>query len=305
MGSLKTPVGRGLLLLLLAATARGAMSPEEQRLKYGYEEVVVLGWNEGCSVAIRHFRYPAVVEGSQADPASGRMGTVTLEPDQSRAAVKWALQVKEGSPYTSHYAAATQTSLQRVGYTRPGYVERVRPEPVVPGKGFERLKSTGSLEVGYALPWASAPYAMSRIHYSPLGTCAFVVFERPGVPPNLFKYQLARVPVEVRRKRAEAHVAHALALYHRQSDLYGALEEAEIAATMDPRLAQARYHYAALLATHGRNEEALKELREAVLLDDRYVKAATEAVEFEELRKQPRFKKALELQAGVMPLRPR
>lgn len=277
------------------------MTPEESRLKYGYEEVVVLGWNAGCSIAIRHFRYPAVAEGSQADPASGRMGTVTLEPDQTRAMAQWALQVKEGSPYTSHYAQATQDNLARAGYSKPGSAERLRNARAASSE-FETLNSTSSLEVNYTLGWATAPYKMTRVHYSPLGTCAFVVFERPGVPPNLFKYQLARVPLEVRRKRAKKHVAHALALYHRHSDLDGALEETEIAATMDPRLAEARYHYSALLATHGRFDEALKELREAALLDARYVKVATEAVEFEDLRKQPRFKKALELPVGVLPL---
>lgn len=295
-----------VLISLLAFPAAAQPAAADLRARYGYEEVVVLAWNEACSIGIRHYRYPGSVEGAPVDPMWGRLGAVSLDPGETRAKVNWLLQVKPGYAYYKGYQTAAEDQLNRGGYTRNGFVERVRTEPVASGRGLESLiKSTASLEVGYNVAYASAPHALSRVYYSPLGTCAFLVFERPGIPPDLFKYQLVRVPVETRRKRAEAHITNALLLYKKDGDLYGALEEAEIAAGMDPRLAEARYRYAALLSAHGRFEEALKELREAVTLERSYAKTARAAIEFEDLWKQPRFKQAIAVADGTMPLKPR
>jgi tetratricopeptide (TPR) repeat protein len=287
------------------SSAQTVVTPEA-RGRVGYEEVIVNGWGAGCSVAIRHFRYPPAAEGTQMDPNWGRLGTVTLEPDKRQPTVNWFMQVKDGSPYYKGWMIAAEDQLSRAGYETQGFYERVRPDPVAPNRDLEPLiKSTASLRVGYTVAYASAPYALSRVYYSPLGNCAFLVFERPGYPPNLFKYQLVRVPVEVRRERAQAHLTNALLLYKNLNDVYGALEEAATAASMDPRLAEARYHHAAMLAVHGRFEDSLKELREAVQLDPNYGKVARKAIEFEDLWKQPRFKQAIEVKPGSMPLNPR
>src|SRR5438876_10364063 len=112
---------------------------------------------------------------------------------------------------------------------------------------MESFGSTTSLRIGYAITIPPAPYYLSQIEYSPLGTCAFLLFEKPGRPPNVYRYQLVRVPLDARRKRAQAHLNNALLLYRKGDDLDGALEEAQIAAGMDPRLAEARFYHAALL----------------------------------------------------------
>lgn len=295
-----------LLALLLASYASAQDNPKpESRARHGHEEVAVLGFNDGCSIAIRHFRFPRSVEGAQVDPVWGRLGTVSLDPEKRQPTVQWQLQVKEGFPYYKGYDAAAQDHLARVGYTHAGFVERIRPDPIATGRGLEPIiRSTASLRVGYAVAYASAPYALSRIHYSPLGTCAFLVFERPGWPPNVHKYQLVRVPLDARQERARAHLLNSLLLYRNHSDTYGALEEAAIAAATDPKTSENRYRHAVMLAVHGRFEEALKELREAVVLDRKWAQAAREAIEFEDLWKQERFKQALEVPAGTMPLDP-
>jgi len=294
----------GFWAVLLAVGAL-AQEPSSGRARFGYEEVALVGWNDGCSIAIRHFRYPPSVEGAQVEPNWGRLGTVSLEPDSIRPTTRWAFQVKEGYPFSKGYVLAGVEQLSRGGYKRTGFVERVRPEPVAEGRDLESIiKTTTSLEVGYTVPYASAPYALSAVHYSPLGTCAFLLFQKPGYPPNLYKYQLVRVPVEVRRRRAQAHLTNALLLYKKASDTYGALDEAEISAAMDPRLSEARYRYALLLSVHGRFDESLKELHEAVLLDGKWAKEAKIAVEFEDLWKQARFKQALVVPAGTLPLDP-
>ncbi|MBI5203037.1 MAG: hypothetical protein HY925_15705 [Elusimicrobia bacterium] len=291
--------------VLLALGVWAQEPSEDSRVRFGYEEVELVGWNDGCSVAIRHFRYPPSVEGAQVEPNWGRLGTVSLDPDQTRPSTRWALQVKEGFPFSKGYELAGQEQLSRGGYKKPGFTERVRPEPVASGRDLDLvIHTTSSLEVGYTVPYASAPYVLSSVHYSPLSTCAFLVFKKPGHPPNLYKYQLVRVPVDVRRRRAQAHLTNALLLYKKQSDTYGALEEAEVAAAMDPRLAEGRYQYAVMLALHGRFDESLKELHEAVLIDGKWAKEAKLAVEFEDLWKQPRFKQALVVPAGTMPLDP-
>lgn len=292
------------LFLAVHALGQDAIAPEG-RLRFGYEEAQVIGWNDACSVAIRHFRYPPSVEGAQVEPNWGRLGTVSLAPDRSRPTTRWALQIKEGLPFSKGYELAAGEQLSRGGYKKPGFVERVRLDPVAEGRDLESvIKTTASLRVGYSVGYASAPYALTRIHYSPLGNCAFLVFQKPGYPPQVYKYQLVRVPIEARRRRAEAHLTNALLLYKKASDTYGALEEAEISSGMDPRLSEARYHHAVMLAVHGRFDDSLKELHEAVVLDGRWAKAAREAIEFEDLWKQARFKQALAVPAGTMPLDP-
>lgn len=294
------------LLALLASLGLAQDYPQpESRIRYGHEEVAVLGWNDGCSLAIRHFRFPPSVEGAQVDPVWGRLGTVSLDPGKRQPTVKWQLQVKDGFPYFKGYETAAHDQLTRAGYTRAGLMERIRPDPIAPGRGLEPvIRSTASLRVGYSVAYASAPYALSRVHYSPLGMCAFLVFERPGWPPNVHKYQLVRVPLDARLERARAHLLNSVLLYRNHSDTYGALEEAAIAAATDPRNSEGRYRHALMLAVHGRFEETIKELREAVVLDRKWAEAAREAIEFEDLWKQERFKQALQVPAGTLPLDP-
>ena len=284
--------------LLLASLAHGELTDKN---RFGYEEVSLLGWNDACAVALRHLRYPPSPEGGPIDPEAGRIGAVALAPDSTKAAPTWTLIVKEGTLWDRGQAAAAQDAMARAGFTRSGYRERLYKEPVVGGLGIETLASTASLRIGYQVSIPTAPYSLVQIDYSPLGTCAFLLYEKPGHPPNLYRYQLARVPLDARRKRAQAHLNNGLLLYRKGNDIFGALAEVEIAAAMDPRLGDARYHHAALLAVHGRFEEALAELREAVLLDEKYARMAKEAVEFDDL-KGPRLEEVLKPPKGLIPI---
>ena len=280
------------LALMLVSLARADMT---DRNRYGYEEVAVLGWNDACSVALRHYRYPPFAEGAEPEPVAGRVGAVVLKPDSALPRGVWTLEVKEGTLWDRAQAAAAHDALTRIGFTRQGLRERLRKEPAPPGgPRLATFESTASLRVGYAVPIPSAPYSLSWVDYSPLGNCAFLLYEKQGRPPGVYRYQLVRIPLDVRRERAQAHLKNAELLYRKGEDTYGSLDEAEIAAGMDPRLGEARYRYAMMLALHGRFDEALRELREAVVIDPAYGRQAKEAVEFDDLHGQPRFKKAIE-----------
>ncbi|MBI4422934.1 MAG: hypothetical protein HY554_04375 [Elusimicrobia bacterium] len=301
-------------LLLLAARAAPAQAPYPPAetdagrppldRRYGYEEFAFLGWSKTCSAAIRHLRYPPSARG--ADPIWSRLGALSLEPDAERAQPRWLLST--GSPGThwdpSRSEAASQV-LAREGYGEPGFLETVRLGPAPALKDLAAVRTPATLDVAYRVAWPPKPHALSRVYYSALGNCALTVFERPGAPTDAYRYELVRLPVEARRRRAQSHLNAAVLLYRSENDLYGALEEARVAATMDPRLGEARYRHATLLAAHGRFEEALRELTEAVKLDARHGASAKKALEFEDIRKQPRFAEAIKPGRGTLPLDPR
>lgn len=276
-----------LALLALALPASAVVMPSHEELRF-------IGWNDGCSVAIEQYRFPALGEGLLAEPSYGRIGTVSLDAEQTRPSVAWVLEQGGKLLWNKTQARATSDQLARAGYSKAGYREAIRPEPAAKRPGLDwNLRSTATFEIGYDPGWAPPEFALSRVYYSPLATCAFMVFERRGSDRDAFRYQLVRTTPPVRRQRSQWHLTNGILLYTQESDMYGGLDETRTAAEMDPRLAEARFQYARLLAAHGRFDEAIAELKEAVILDRSYSDMARKAVEFDDVRGWKRFKEAL------------
>jgi len=287
------------LLLLSAASfarAQSTVGTSAASIQTGgrpaREEFELLGFGSACSAAFRYYRYPATGEGLEDNPSWGRIGIVTLAPDSTRETVQWVFEQAGGLNFDKDLAAVASENLVRSGWSRKAYRETVRPDPTADRPGLdEMIRSTTSFELGYAVPdWPSRPMRLSQVHYSPLSTCALAVFELDGAATEAFRWKLVRLPADARRARAQAHVVNAQLLYSDYGDIYGALEETATAAAMDPRFAEGRYKHAILLGAHGRFEDALKELEAALALDRRYARMAKEAIEFQDVRKQSRFK---------------
>lgn len=296
--------GPALLSLLLLAPARpagaqssvGASAASVQTGgRPAREEFELLGFGDACSAAFRYYRYPATGEGLEDNPVWGRVGIVTLAPDATRETVQWVFEQAGGLNFDKAMAAVAAENVGRSGWTRKGWTETVRPEPAANRPGLDELiRSTVSFDLGYAVhDWPAPPFRLSRVVYSPLSTCALAVFERDRAPTDAFRWKLVRLPADARRARAQAHVVNAQLLYADYGDIYLALEEAATAAAMDPRFSEGRYKHAVLLAAHGRFDEALKELEASIALDRRYARMAKDAIEFQDVRRQGRFKELI------------
>lgn len=285
---------RALLLLLLAGAARGAgpalITGTGKTPREGSEELVFIGWNDACAVAIQHMRYPPVGRGLEGVPSSWRIGTLTIPPAETSVRYSWPYESGDGSAWDEGHAARAVEDLVRAGFSRQGPVERIRDAPVAARPGLAGvIDSTGVFRTDHSVSWPPSRYALTRIQYSPLGTCAFAVFEDRAAREGRFSYRLIRIlNPESRRVRARAHATNGLLLY-KASDLYGASEELAIAAETDPDYAHARYYNAVLLSAQGLFDEALAELRAAIALDRRWAEAAKKAPEFASLRKDRRF----------------
>lgn len=278
---------QGLSALTLLSLAGLLLSPAFPAR--AEEEFSLIGWSKACSAAVRHARLPSAAD-PDVDAAFLRVGALTLAPDRDQVREEWLLEVQGPDAMRPEEPEAVSSRLAHSGYPRPGFVERVRPEPAAPQPGLEQLlRSTASFQVSHAARWPPPEsYAIDRAYYSPLKSCALILFRRAAAPRD-YRHVLVRVQPDAHRRRARAHATNGLLLY-RLSDLEGALAELEIAARMAPDFALARYHHAALLAADGRFEEALGELSAAVRLDRRYAETARSAPEFEELREDRRFK---------------
>ncbi|MFH1724413.1 MAG: tetratricopeptide repeat protein [Elusimicrobiota bacterium] len=289
-----------LLSLLLAppAVARPATLIVEQgtRTVAGYDEFLFLGWNDACSVAIQYFGYPPAGQGLQGIPDRWRIGSFTIPPDDVDEEIYWAYRWKEGRHWDRTASEKATEKLLREGYTVSGRVETIRDAPTADQPGLDEiLHSTATFEIAYRMTWPPSQYRLTHVHYSPLGTCVFFVFRDLTAPRDGYRTKLARIHNPgVRRKRARAHATNGLLLYKQGVDLYAAEEELAIAVATDPDYPLGRYYHAMLLALHGRFEESLEDLKEAVARDPRYAKKAEEAVEFESLYRDQRFKAIVE-----------
>ena len=183
--------------------------------------------------------------------------------------------------------------LTRQGYSRKGGVETVREATMSP-ELEQVLRTTAAFKLEGSGAWPERRFTLHQIYYSPLATCALFLFHDKASARDSYRYKLARVDNPgIRRVRARAHISNGLLLYG-NSDLYGALEETGIAAAMDPIYPSACYHYALLLAAHGRFDEALGELKAAFRLEPDLKEKARKALEFKDLRKDDRFKALLQ-----------
>lgn len=272
-----------LFFLLLPFSALQAAPPKE-----GYEDFTFIGWSEACAVAVQHVRYPAEGQGIEGEPNWSRVGAITLDPEEIEPEIQWTQEQEGNLSWRKVNANDAIERLVRTGYNKPGHVETIREESSAkkPGVDFI-LRSTATFQIRHYTPWPPAPFSLSKVFYSPLGTCGLLLFHRRAAV-DAFRYKLLRLKPDIRRLRAKAHVTNGLLLY-KGSDLDGALAELAIASDMDPNFALARYSYAHFLALAARFDEALEHLQAAVNIDRHFAERARKAPEFEDIRSNPRF----------------
>lgn len=257
----------------------------------GYDEFLFLGWKDGCSAALQYFSYPPLGTVMAGLPDTWLIGSITIPPDTVDPKARWVSRGISALAWRKSEAIQLTEVLVREGYVPNGHIERIRDAQVAVRPGLAHvIHSTTAFRLGYRTKWPPKRYRLRTIHYSPLGTCALMVFRYPKRPRRSYRWKLVRLlNPDVRRKRARAHVTNGLLLY-KEADLYGAEEELEIAADMDPEYPTALYHHSRLLAAHGRFDEALISLGAAVDRDQRFQFSAKKAIEFQELHRRPVFK---------------
>jgi hypothetical protein len=286
------------MLCLLAASSASAQSSSMgivdtgTRTARGYDELIFLGWNNACSVAIQYFSYPPIGEGLEGVPDTWASGTITIEPGSVDVIKNWVDRGITSQAWDRKESTQKTEEMLRTGYAPTGRVEILREAPVADHPSLEHIiHSTAAFRLGYKKTWPPRRFALERIHYSPLGNCAFLIFRSLPNPRDSHRYRLVRLlNPGVRRMRARAHVTNGLLLF-KDSDMVGAEEELSIATETDPEYPLALYHHSRLLAAHGRFEEAFEKLIAAIKRDKKYAEKAKNAVEFESVNKRSLFKK--------------
>lgn len=258
----------------------------------GYEEVSVIGWGEGCSVALRYLRYPPEGVGLRGVPDAFRIGTITLAPDASEQKERWLYASESGRGWAPEDMAKTAEYLrEELRHDRKGTVEKLRSARVTDQPGLKALlTSTAVFQSDPPLGGFPERYRFSSVYYSPLVSCALFDFTDPRSPQDGHRLLLARLPEPgVRRSRARAHITNALLFYRNEGDLTAAEAELAVASAMDPQYSLARYNHALLLSLHGRFNEALDSLKVAVTRDGAFAVEARKAPELEALKDDPRL----------------
>lgn len=302
----------GLLLAALlaapaAAQGRNTFIAVGTATRSGYEELSLLGWGEGCSVALKYLRFPPEGTGMRGIPDAFRAGVVSLAPDGTAQTERWTLDSASGRGWNAKDMDAALARLKDEGrHDRRGTTERLRRGRVADQPGLERLlTSTAVFQADPPLGGFPERFRFAAVHYNPLVSCALFDFVDPDSPRDGHRLRLARLPEPgVRRARARAHVTNALLLYRNEGDLKAAEAELAVASAMDPHYPLARYHHALLLSLHGRFNEALESLKAAVTRDGAFAVEARKAPELEALQDDPRLAAILKSAPAPRPRRP-
>lgn len=275
---------KGLLLLLFAAVPVRALDAER-------EELSVIGWDTACSVAVTHLAFPRLGDAIVAEPIGTQIGTLTIPPGGQKAAPDWKADWGGANSWSAGTAQKAVSELVAAGYDHRGFPEEIRPDRIAPQRDLEEIiRSTDTLGARGAKDWPEADWIPRRINYNRLATCALVVFERKQAGKPFFRYVLARLyNTSARVVRSRAHLNNGLLLFG-EGDLPGALAETAIAAGLYPQGPANRYHHAAMMALSGYLEESIAELAEALKLKPEYRAQALKDLDFESVRKHPRFK---------------
>lgn len=274
-----------LLLLLALSVPLAAQGVGVER-----EELKVIGWNDACSVSLSHLVFPRLGEGIRGEPVSTKVGALTIAPGEEKAATKWFYEAEGTNTWNASAIAKVSRALRKLGYTRKGYPETVRAlvSGAQPGLA-ETLLSTGTLALRPGIAWPGREWRWGGANYSPLGTCALLVFESVAAPPR-YEWRLARVyNPRARLERSYAHATNSRLLFS-DGELEAARLEAETAAGLAPESAVARYVYAAMLAMSGQPNESMVQLRAAIAIDPKRAKEAKEDHDFENLRPRRDFR---------------
>lgn len=254
------------------------------------EDFKILGWNDACSVAVRHQAFPKMGVAIHGQPLSTKIGTVTVEPGAQAAKARWFHEATGLNTYDEDRIATVERALRKLGYTRKGYPEAVRPNPSLEQPGLaETILSTRTLNLRPGLVWPGPSWRWAEADYSPLGTCALLVFES-ATTPTRHSWVLARIyNPRVRLERARAHAANARLLFG-AGELEAAVAEAGTAAGLAPESPLARYIHAGLLSLSGRTDESVTELKAVIALDPKRAAAAKKDRDFDNVRGRRDFK---------------
>lgn len=272
------------LLLALALSAAAQQSAVER------EELAVLGWNDACSVAVRHEVFHQLGAAIYNEPVSIKIGALSIPAGGQKAGAEWFYEASGSGVWNPRAVARVEKSLRKQGYARTGYAETVRPNPATSQPGLaETILSTRTLALRPGLAWPDADWRWSGANYSPLGTCALLLFDSLSGPPRR-AWLLARIyNPRARLERSRAHAANARLLFG-EGELEDAVAEAGTAARLAPESALARYTYAALLSLAGRANEAMVELKAATVREPEYLDRVKDDEDFESLRSRRDFR---------------
>ncbi len=253
------------------------------------EDWKVLGWNDACGVAVSILSYPKLGEAIASEPISTRVGAMSIAPATEKSVRRWTLEADGARSWDERAYQKALRDLRRGGFARKGYPEVIQDGPI----GDQPLLagtilSTGTLKPRLAGGWPDAQWRWAGGDYNPLATCALLAYENRENPRH-YRFLLVRVyEPRVRQDRAYAHATNARLLFN-MGNLDEAFPEAETAALLAPELPIARYEHAAMLALTGRQNEAVRELAEAVKLDRRYGEKARDDLDFRDVRRRDDF----------------
>lgn len=280
----KRAAAAAALLCALALTPGGAAWAVNLRNL----EFTFIGWSSDlCSCAIETSRFsPSDVD--RRKPSAGSVGTLTLAVGSTQTQEQWRYKSGLFSSYEASKANEATLALLSAGYSDPGTVEYIRDETLAGHGGLQPILMTAAGFAPSKIDWPEAPYRLAQVHYAPFSTCGLLIFE--SREPEGLVFRMASFPDTTRRTRARAHVTNGLLLI-KSGRIEGGVAELQIAAEMDPTYATARYHYASYLATLGKYDQALNELKAAITYDRKYAGMAVKAPEFQALRKDPKFRK--------------
>ena len=289
---------RSLLFLLLLAPHASALNIER-------EEYKVIGWNDACSVAVERYAYPVLGAAIYGEPITSRLGTLAIVTAQPVVETRWVYEADGPNSYEKFAIGSARRKLRKAGFERPGFDEVIRDSVTVVSPGSaEVILSTAILEARPDFWPDTRQWRWARAHYNPLGTCALLVYERIGERER-FKFVLTRIyNASARSDRGRAHTTNGRLLLN-DGDLPGALAETEIGARMAPELGATRYHYAALLALSGHDDDSMRELLTAIKIDGRFLEKAAKDADFDSLRvRQDYQERILKQKAPPAPVPP-
>lgn len=274
---------------LLLAAAAAAAAPLDIPIER--EEWRVLGWNDACSVAFTRLAFPKLGAAIREEPVMTRVGTISVAPGEEHAKTAWSLEADGKMSWDRKAYEKAIKDLEKAGYTRKGFSETIRAEPMGSQPGLaELLLSTASLRIRRSVAWPGEGWRWIAAYYNPLSTCALVVMKGGQDAINHRFIMLRSYDPRARIERARAHTSNARLLLD-MGELEAAAAEAENGATLAPELAVTRYHNAAFLAMTGRAPEAIKELEQAFKIDPSYRLRAKDDRDFAELHERKDFRR--------------
>ena len=248
------------------------------------EDYKIIGWNDACGVAVERYAYPKLGQAIYGEPVTTRVGTIAIVTATPVVQTNWMLESDGPNTYDLRAIERLRKDLKKIGFERPGFAERIRLDVATSDKPgtADIIFSTATLEARPS-EWPGPEWRWAGAEYNPLTTCALLVYARAGERER-YKFVLTRIyNAASRGDRARAHTTNGRNLFD-DGDLAGALTETETGAKTAPELAATRYHYAAMLALSGRDEEAMVELRAAIKRDARFADKAAEDLDFDSLR---------------------